>query len=184
LPLFGFALLIFGITGVGLGQEISFEFDVSLDGDVSATHVFGLHAGALQGLDQYDIPAPPPSPSAPFFIYLAMMDPPAGLPNQWLHDLRPPEDLVNDRVELWQMGLASAPVGATCTIRITETQPGLAPYDLDFFGPGASFNKITVPGTFSFPVTSTDLDFFWELQLADQVAVESVSWGGVKSLYH
>jgi hypothetical protein len=177
------SLLIFCHPGVGLGQEISFSFEVSLDGVTSTTHMFGLHTDAQPGLDDHDIPSPPAAPDSPFHSYLVMSDPPATLPNQWLHDLRPIADLANDRIEIWQMELATLAVGDTCTITIVENQPGLAPYELNFFGPGAHFEDLVVPGSFSFPVTASNLVFFWELRLADEVDVLERSWGGVKSLY-
>lgn len=184
LAIAGCFLLMFGYPGVGLGQEITFDFDVSQDGVTYATHMFGLRADAQPGLDSHDIPAPPPVPEAPFRSYLAMFDPPAGLPNQWLHDLRPLESLANDRVELWQMDLTSEAIGGSCTITISENQPGQAPYELNFFGPGADFQNIAFPGSFSFPVSDHYLVFFWELNLTDEVDVLNQTWGGVKSLYH
>ncbi|MEN8007138.1 MAG: hypothetical protein ABFS42_08985 [Candidatus Krumholzibacteriota bacterium] len=167
-----------------MAQELTFQFEVTLDGVTSAPHVFGLRDDALGGLDHHDLPTPPPVPDAPFATYLAMFDPPADLPNQWLHDFRPVVNLLNDRVEMWQMDLAAAAVGGNCTITVTETQPGLAPYQLNFFGPGADFPDITLPGSLSFPVSSPFLVFFWELRLSDEVDAVNASWGGVKSLYH
>ncbi len=183
LTIAAFILLVFGAAGVGLGQELTFNYEVSLDGVTSATHVFGLRDDALAGLDHHDIPAPPPVPDTPFETYLAMFDPPANLPNQWLQDFRPVGNLTSDRIELWQMGLSTA-TGGLCTITIREPQPGLAPYELNFFGSGANFEKIVVPGSISFPVSSSFLVFFWELRLADEVDVVNTSWGGIKSLYH
>ena len=170
--------------GDALGQEITFRFDVEVDGITGAAHLFGLRADAQPGLDDFDVPAPPPAPEAPFHSYLVMSEPPAGLPNQWLEDLRPVVDLVQDRVEIWQMDLASVAPGGTCTITVSETEPGLAPYELNFFGPGADFVDIAVPGSISFPVSAPYLVFFWELRLADEVDVLDRTWGGVKALYH
>ena len=93
-------------------------------------------------------------------------------------------NLIDDRVEMWQMDLAAGVTGELCTISIEETTLGLAPYKLNFFGPGADFQEITLPGSFSFPVSSPFLVFFWELRLSDEVDVVNASWGGVKSLYH
>ena len=179
-----FLFLTFGIVGVGLGQEITFNYDVSLDGATSGAYAFGLRDDALQGLDHYDIPAPPPAPDAPFATYLAMFEPPADLPNKWLHDFRPVGNLINDRVELWEMDLTTDAGGGLCTITITEPQPGQTPYELNFFGPEVNFEKIVVPGSISFPISSSFLVFFWELRLADEVDVANTSWGGIKSLYH
>lgn len=177
-------LLIWCASGVGMGQELTFQFEVTLGDVTSATHVFGLRDDALGGLDHNDVPAPPPVPDAPFSAYLSMFEPPAELPNQWLHDFRPVGNLINDRVEMWQMNLATDVTGELCTISIAEAQPGQVPYKLNFFGPGADFQEITLPGSISFPVSSPFLVFFWELRLSDEVDVVNASWGGVKSLYH
>jgi hypothetical protein len=166
-----------------LGQELNFRYEVAMDGWSSTPHVFGLHEAAQPGLDDQDIPAPPAAPEAPFHSYLVMFDPPGTLPNQWLHDYRPTGSLATDRVEIWQMELTTLAVGDICTISIEETQPGLAPYELHFFGPGADFVDLPVPGSFTFQVTAAHLVFFWELHLADEVAVLDRSWGGVKSLF-
>lgn len=176
-------LLIFSMAQVCSGQELTFVLDISVDGVPTTPQAFGLRDDALPGFDYHDIPAPPPVPGAPFETYLAMFDPPNSLPNQWLQDYRPVVGLTLDRIELWQMGI-TATDGGICTIAITEPQPGLTPYELNFFGPGANFEKIIVPGSISFPVSSTLLVFFWELRLTDEVDVVNTSWGGVKSLYH
>lgn len=176
-------LLFLNAPGVGLGQELSFHFEVELGGAHSAVHAFGLRPDALTGLDEFDIPTPPAVPDAPFTVHLAMSEPPAGLPNQWLEDYRPTVNLINDRVELWEMDLTAAAVGGTCSVSITEAQPAQTPYKLNFFGPGADFQEISVPGTIDFPISSPNLVYFWELRLSDEVDVVNASWGGVKSLY-
>jgi len=175
--------LFFSMAQVCPAQELTFILDISVDGVPSTPLAFGLRDDALPGFDHHDIPAPPPVPGAPFETYLAMFDPPTSLPNQWLEDYRPVLGLTVDRIELWQMGI-TATDGGICTISITEPQPALAPYELNFFGPGAFFEKIIVPGSISFPVSSNLLVFFWELRLNDEVDVVNTSWGGVKSLYH
>lgn len=167
-----------------MSQELSFSFEVTVDGVSSTMHMFGLHVDAQSGLDDLDVPAPPAAPGSPFHSYLVMFNPPAALPNQWLHDLRPVGDLANDRVEIWQLGLANLAPGDICTITVVENQPGLAPYELNFFGPGVNIVDMVLPGSFSIPVTSTNLVYFWELNLADEVVVLERSWGGVKSLFH
>jgi hypothetical protein len=176
-------ILIFSMAHICSGQELTFILDISVDGVPSTPQAFGLRDDALPGFDHHDIPAPPPVPGAPFETYLAMFNPPTSLPNQWLQDYRPVLGLTVDRIELWQMGI-TATEGGICTINITEPQPALAPYELNFFGPGAFFEKIIVPGSISFPVSSNLLVFFWELRLNDEVDVVNTSWGGVKSLYH
>lgn len=117
-------------------QELTFEFRATVDGFTSDWHVLGLREDALQGIDQYDLPEPPPAPGATFRSYLAMFEPLPGLPNRWLHDFRPVNSVTLDRVELWQMCLESAAVGATCSIDVRVVDPIAAPYDLYFFGPG------------------------------------------------
>ena len=177
-------ILIFCASGVVLGQELTFNYEVSVDGFTSPSHGFGLRSDALPGLDSHDVPAPPRAPDTPFETYLSMVQPPQDLPNQWLRDFRPVGSLTDDRVELWQMTLAADAGGGTCTVNLTESLPGLAPYELNFFGTDANFVRIVPPASLSFQLSSTFQVLFWELHLADQVDAVNTSWGGVKSLYH
>ncbi len=177
----GMILTLSALTGQA--QELTFSFQVTLNGVTSDTRQFGLKEGSLQGLDIYDVPEPPAAPDAAFVTYLAMFDPPASLPNRWRRDFRPASSLMGDYIELWQMDFQSDAIGSEATITIDTVGAVPVPYELYFFGPDVYYEPIEVPDSVTFPVTATNLVFFWELRLADEVENISATWGGVKNLY-
>ena len=60
--------VLFPQTGQAL--ELTFEFEVSVEGMTSDSYQFGLREDALQGLDNYDVAEPPASPNASLVSYL------------------------------------------------------------------------------------------------------------------
>lgn len=167
----------------GQAQDLTFSFQVTLNGETSDAHQFGLREDALQGLDQYDVPEPPAAPDAGFVSYLAMFNAPLSLPNRWRRDFRPTVSLLADRIELWQFDFQSAAIGSEATITIDTLGPVLVPYELYFFGPGVYYEPVETPDSFTFPITADKLVFFWELRLTDAVNAVPTTWGGIKSLY-
>ena len=167
----------------GQAQDLTFSFRVTLNGETSDTHQFGLREDALQGLDNYDVPEPPAAPEAGFVSYLAMFNAPTSLPNRWRHDFRPTVSLLADRVELWQFDFQSSAIGSEATITIDTVGSVSVPYELYFFGPGVYYEPVDTPDSITFPITSDKLVFFWELRLGDVVSAEQTTWGGIKSLY-
>jgi hypothetical protein len=177
------AALIIVCAASAAAQELTFEFRMIVQGQASDWHMFGLREDAVQGVDQYDLPEPPPLPEAAFRSYLAMFEPLAGLPNRWLHDFRPVDGVTLDRVEIWQIVLESSALGQPCTVELRAPDPIGVPYDLFFFGPQVYFQRVTVPGTISFTIDSPAMVNFLELRLDDSVAEEAETWGGVKALF-
>ena len=167
----------------GNAQELTFTFQVTIDGETSDFHQFGLRVDAMQGIDNYDVPEPPTAPDAAFTSYLGMFEAPTTLPNRWRHDFRPTQSFTSDRVELWPYYLESPAIGSEATISITATGDFLLPYELFFLGSETSHEPITSATSITVPITSGFLVYFWELQLADEVTIDSTTWGGVKNLY-
>jgi hypothetical protein len=172
-----------GITGDGTAQELMFVYQATSDGSSAAPNRFGLRDDALEGLDQYDLPQPPPVPDNAFNTYLSMLTPPAVFPNRWLDDVRPSLNLTLDRIELWQMMIVGGATGSPCTITITEEAASPVPYELYLIGSGLADERVPVPGSLTFNLSSPSMLLLWELHLDDQVAVESATWGGVQALY-
>ena len=171
------------VPQAGHALELTFEFEVAIDGVVSDSYQFGLREDALQGLDNYDVAEPPASPNASFVSYLAMFNAPPTLPNRWRHDFRPTVNLLADRIELWQFDLQSDAIGEEATITIDAVGSVPVPYELYFFGPGVYYDPIQVPQSITFIIESNKLVYFWELRLADEVSDVSTTWGEVKSLF-
>jgi len=164
-------------------QEFTFEFTVTLDNETTDCKQFGLREDALQGIDDYDLPEPPPVPGAGFDAYIAMFSGPTSLPNRWRYDFRPTVNLMSDRIELWQFEFLSNAIGSEVTIDIDTVGPVPVPYELYFFGPDVYYDPIIVPDRLIFTVSAENMVFFWELRLDSAVETTSTTWGDIKSLY-
>ena len=170
------------ITMSATAQELTFEFQVTIAGEASSWHAFGLREDAQQGIDAWDLPEPPPPPGAPFRSYLAMFDPLEGLPNRWLHDFRPVDSISQDRVELWQL-VIEAPAGSTCRLDLRSREPIGIPYELYWFGPGTYYVPLQAPASLTFTIDASPAVHFLELRLDESVNAQASTWGGVKSLF-
>lgn len=164
-------------------QELTFEFQVTIDGIASPWHTFGLREDALQGVDAWDLPEPPAPPGTTFRTFLSMFEPLPGLPNRWLHDFRPVNSITLDRVELWQFTIEAAATGSTCRLDVRARDPIGIPYDLYFFGPGTYYTPLQAPASVTFPIDAPWMVQFLELRLDESVATDRSTWGGVKSLF-
>jgi len=170
------------LTGTASTEEMTFHTNFAIDKDQTHVCSFGLREGALPAFDDFDVPAPPASPDLTQDGFLVMVDPPAFVPNRWYKDFRPVSNLTLDRLEYFPMHLETSRLGEQAYISITPgTFLGL-PFEMWIIGPGIH-EQIDVPGTVTFTITSTQMAFTWELHLDDDIAVESDTWDGIKSLY-
>lgn len=164
-------------------QELTFEFQVTIGGAASDWHAFGLREDALQGIDHWDLPEPPPPPGATFHSYLAMFEPLEGLPNRWRHDFRPVNSVTLNRVELWQLVIESPAVGGSCRLDVRLREPIGIPYELYLFGPGTYYIPLQAPASVTIPILASSMVHFLELRLDESVTAAPFTWGGVKSLF-
>jgi hypothetical protein len=166
-----------------MGQDLTFSYQASFGSTVAAPNQFGILDAADQGLDDFDLPQPPPDPQGSFNTYLAMSGASTVFPNRWLRDFRPPTVLL-DRVELWSTTLEGIDVGVEVRVAIEALDPQSLPYKLFVFGPGMTRKELVLPGEFTFTTAASPQLLFWELQMDDSVATDPETWGGIKSLYH
>jgi hypothetical protein len=174
-----FSLFLLASPTSSSAQELSFEFQVTIAGHASEWMAFGLRDGASTGLDDWDVPAPPPVPDAPFRAFLALPEPPEGLPNCWWVDFRPMAAAAIDRVELWQGALEAAAVGTACRLDVRVRNGGSQSCVLTFFGPDGTYQPLSLPSSVSFDTNSATTPLFFELRLDESVEVEACAWGGV-----
>jgi len=161
-------------------QELTFQFSITIDGVSAQDYQFGLHTGALPGIDDDDVPEPPAIPGASFDSFFVLPGGTGIFPNRWHKDFRPEMDPFTNHVELWQLRLQSDGLNHVVTVSIDTVGLVEMPYDLFFFGPGVNFEPIVAPHTFTFTTVGNTLDFFWELRLFDVVQTAPAGWGEVK----
>ncbi len=176
-------LLTLIVPSVVLAGEMAFITVFHVDKDQTYNCTFGLREDALPGYDILDLPAPPAAPSEDLDGYLAMVQPPAFVPNRWYKDFRPISNLMIDRVEYFPFHLESSHIGETAYIFIATGAFNGLPYEMWVQGPDGLYEEVNVPGTVSFTITSSHMTFFWQLHLDDEIATSDRTWSGVKSLY-
>jgi len=176
-------VVFFVILAPAFGQEFSFQTYISTNDHCTQLCTFGLKEQALAGLDEFDIPSPPPYPENPLHGNLAMMDPPTSLPNRWLADYRPMENLAFRENVFWIFELNHDLAGEPATMFVDHSTTAPTSYELWFHQPNSPPLQVTVPGTIEILLDASSLDFFWELRLDHSVAAEFATWEGVKSLY-
>ncbi len=176
-------VIFFVFSSSVMGQEFAFQTYISSDVYSTQECTFGLKNQALPGLDDFDIPSPPSSPDNMLHAHLVMMTPPASLPNQWLADFRPTQNLTDGISEFWILELTHDLPGATATIFIDQLITSPTPFELWLHQPDSTTLQITIPGTIEISLDSSTLIFFWELRQENPVERNHSTWGGVKSLY-
>lgn len=176
-------LLLSLAPGLLQAEEMTFETIFHLDKDQTYNCSFGLRQGSSDGLDGFDLVAPPAAPDEDLDGFLSMVNPPPGMPNRWYRDFRPVENLTLDRVEYFSFHLASTHLGEQASISIATGAFNSLPYEMWIFGPNGLYQQVDVPYTINFMVTSSMMDFIWELRLDDGVPVTDSTWSGIKSLF-
>jgi len=174
---------ILTISGQAHSQEFSFQTQITTDNLTTQTCTFGLREEALPGLDQFDIPSPPPSPNDQLNMHLSMMAPPASLPTRWLADFRPIENQNLTLTEFWILHLNNELPGGTATIHTDQLATLPTTFELWLHPPDSSSSLVTVPGTIEISLDASTLIYFWELRFEASVSTNSTTWGGIKSLY-
>ncbi len=176
-------LLVIIVPGAALAEEMTFFTIFHVDKDQTYNCTFGLREDAIPGFDGLDQPAPPAAPDEDLDGFLAMVDPPAHLPNRWYRDFRPVDNLILDRIEYFPFNLNSTHVGEIASISVATGAFNSLPYEMWIHGPGGFYEEIPVPGSINFIITSTHMNFFWELRLDDQVPNTEETLAGIKALY-
>ncbi len=181
------ALLFFLLTilasSSAVAGEMSFFTIFHLDKDQTHNCTFGLRDDSVPGFDGLDQPAPPAAPEEDLDGYLAMIDPPSYMPNRWYKDFRPVSNLTLDRIEYFPFILDSSHIGEVASISIATGAFNALPYKMWIMGPGGLYEEVEVPSSIQFTITSTQMIFYWELRLDDQIATAEKTWAGIKSLY-
>ncbi len=171
------------IPGLVMADELTFFTIFHVDKDQTYNCTFGLREDAIPGYDVFDQPAPPAAPDEDLDGFLFMIDPPEFLPTRWYTDFRPTSNRMLDRIEYFPFHLVSSHVGELASISIATGAFNGLPYKLWVQGPDGLNEEVEVPGTVNFTITSTHMNFFWELRLDDQIATADKTWDEIKSLY-
>jgi hypothetical protein len=173
----------FLLSGQAEAQDLVLQAQIdAIDGPVPPLQ-FGVRAGALPGLDDFDLPAPPVSPGGEFAAYLAMLEPPAGFPNAWIHDFRALERFRQARFEIWEMTWENLLWSDFVIVSLSALSEPDFPYQVLLHGPDGFSLEMSVPGIAVVPVQYANMDLIWEVILDDPVTTRNQSLGGVKTLY-
>ncbi len=176
-------LLAFCVTTPAAAQLHTFGYRVTINGSASDWHTFGVRPGALPGIDDFDLPQPPPPPGILFQTYFVMLEPLTGLPNRWLDDFRPAGESSSGGVELWQFVIESPDAGATCRLELQDLAPVSSAFDLYLIGANGAPEALALPAVVDFAVDGAVMNRFLELRYGNPIPVEHDTWGGVKALY-
>jgi hypothetical protein len=163
------------------GQELICSLEVSLNAGAACELSLGYRHGASSGLDDLDLPAPPPTPDAALDAAFNIPGIAAPLPRRWLADYRPP-DAGFIRNDTWELALVSAPPGGACRLAVVQTGVTAGDHLLSVSGVGPADRHIPVPGELTFnlpgPVLRLRLRF-----LGPRSLQEIGSWGRIKALF-
>ena len=167
-----------------LAQELGVRVIVQPKNYQTQTLFFGVRSGALYGLDDFDLLAPPPEPETTFDAYLLMPSPPPGLSNRWWVDYRTLQELYRDREEDWDMALVNQTPGTITELHLDLPFGTLIPHQIFLRLPGEEeFVEFSPPVTIEFTVTDPNVTLTWKLLHADEIPNEGQAWGLIKSLY-
>lgn len=170
------ALLLLAAVAVQ-AQEHTFVLNASIPCCSSGEHVFGWLDLGSAGIDPADVPEPPAPPAG--HIVAAFRMPGVAEPELWQRDLRATADFAGDGRESWELLISTNELPATCTVTVAAGIGDATALRVIFAG--ACQDTMSLPASISFPLDG-EAQLFIEVVL-EAVAVESMSWGSVKSLF-
>lgn len=171
------AAMLMLATAAAQADDHMFLLDASITCCSSGQHVFGWLDASSAGQDPADIPEPPTPPGR--HLAAAFRIPGVTDPELWRRDLRAATDFEGDGRETWELAISTGEAPTTCTVTITPDLGSASGLRVIFSG--AYQDTTTIPTSISFPLDH-QAQLFIELA-TDAVAVEPMTWGGVKSLY-
>lgn len=171
------ALVLLLIGGAALAEEHTFVLEASIPCCSSGEHLFGWLDGSSAGIDPADVPEPPAPPAD--HIIAAFRMPGVAEPELWQRDLRATADFTGDGRESWEVAISTNEAPATCTVTVTPAVGAATGLRMIFAG--AYEDTLAIPASISFALDG-EAQLFIEV-VTEAVAVESVSWGGLKSLF-
>ena len=164
-------------------QELMVACSIEVTGTGTAGIEFGLVADALDGIDPFDEPLPPPAPDQSLQAYIHMLQPPVPLPNRWRRDVRPFYGITTNRVEIWAMTVECDAVGQEMIFATGIVVGEALPYTLDLIGPDGLQQPVHSGERFAVPCTAPITTFYWQLQYDEQVPTAPLSWGGMQAAF-
>lgn len=171
------ALLLFAAVAVQAGEH-TFVLNASIPCCSSGEHVFGWLDLSSAGIDPADVPEPPTPPAD--HIRAAFRMPGVVEPELWQRDLRATADFDGDGRESWELLISTNEPATTCTVTVTAGIGDATALRVIFAG--AYQDTLLLPASISFPLDG-DAQLLIEV-ISETVAVDSVNWGSVKSLFN
>jgi hypothetical protein len=178
---FGALLPVLLLAGVAPAQDLVCTLRPSLDEVPATTLSLGFRAGAADGLDDLDVPAPPAAPGAALDAGFVLPDPDAPFPGRWSADYRAPAGPPLPG-EVWQLVLATDTPGGSCRLDVSLTAGSALNLVLRVTGLGPAAQDVPVPGALSFPLAGTGTVLQLSLR-SDGTLARRRSWGAVKALF-
>ncbi|MFH1842473.1 MAG: hypothetical protein ABIF77_04645 [bacterium] len=180
--LIGVILVLVAVAGDTTAQTVTYSLQATADELDSGLHRFGFRDEATTGIDEYDLPEPPTSPTDYLGAAFRMIDSFPPLPNRWRHDIRDSQDFV-DKLEIWELHLETDRIGATCTVALDIEAGAQFDLKLQVIGLGPSPITVPVPGQFSLALSKPVTTLWLELTSDEPIAGRSCSWGELKAEY-
>ncbi len=178
----GAALLLAAVAATpARGQDLVCRLEISRNEATPCELSLGYRRGASSGLDDLDLPAPPPAPGAPLDAALVMPGIATSLPHRWLADYRPP-DAGFLRNDTWELVLAGSTGGGSCRLAVEQTEGLPGDHLLGVSGLGPRERHITVPGGLIFDFPGPELRL--RLRFPGPSSLQEIgSWGRIKALF-
>lgn len=141
---------------------------------------FGFREEAAGGLDDSDLPAPPPPPDVPCWVGFRLPDPISSALPFWLRDLRDPQQFA-DQVEIFILAVENHLDEQVCRLLFDQVTP-LQPLHVRVLGlPDEP--TLPVPAEVELLLPPGTHEVWIELSSETAIGAEERTWGTVKSLY-
>ena len=171
------ALLAAAVCGQARSQQTTLRLDADLPCCAAGEHILGWTDASLTGADPTDMPEPPEPPS--IHLQAGFRLPGAPESSLWRRDLRATADFTGDNRETWDLRLSTDGPPAICTVTIAAGE-GLTG-SLRVVLSGAVQDTVQVPASVGFLLSGSA---WLAVEVVSEVlAAETMTWGGVKSLY-